>query len=76
MQTELGIIAWRILSIGFGQWLRSGLDGRVIGLDLNACFARSDAASCDRESLEFLLLVGEAAAIEALASQAEERKAR
>lgn len=74
MQTDYGVAAWRILSTGSGQWIRSGLEGRVTGLDLRACFERTEALNCDKTSLEFLLLAGEAATIETLNRLADERK--
>jgi hypothetical protein len=46
-----------------GQWQRGGMDGRLAGLDIAACLARPAARGADPHVLEYLLAVGEAAAV-------------
>ena len=41
------------------------MDGRLAGLDIAACLARPAARGADADVLEFLLAVGEAAAVAA-----------
>ena len=65
-------IAWALLTEGGGQWVRAGIDGTVVGLDLAQCLARPRANEADPEALEVLLLAGEAAVLEGLASAARE----
>lgn len=68
-----GEIAWALLSEGGGQWLRAGMDGAIVGLDLARCLARPAAAGADAEALEHLLLAGEAGALAGLRKLAERR---
>jgi hypothetical protein len=67
-----GEIAWALLTEGGGQWIRAGMDGTVVGLDLVQCLARPRASEADPQALEVLLLAGEAAVLEALASTTRE----
>jgi hypothetical protein len=62
-----GEIAWALLTESGGQWIRAGIDGTVVGLDLARCLARPRASEADPQALEMLLLAGEAAVLEALA---------
>lgn len=62
-----GEIAWALLTEGGVQWIRAGIDGTVVGLDLARCLARPRASEADPKALEMLLLAGEAAVLEALA---------
>ena len=62
-QTLDGEIAWGLLASG--QWQRGGMDGRLAGLDIAACLARPAARGADPDVLEYLLAVGEAAAVNA-----------
>jgi hypothetical protein len=68
-----GEIAWALLTEGGGQWIRAGIDGTVVGLDLARCLARPRASEADPEALDVLLLTGEAVVLEALASATRER---
>lgn len=70
MHTEIGEAAWTVLTTGGGQWQRSGMSGQVCGLDLRACLARPSVAAFDEESLEFLLLRGEVAALKEFSAKA------
>jgi hypothetical protein len=69
-----GEIAWALLTEGGGQWIRAGIDGAVVGVDLAQCLARPRAQEADPEALEVLLLAGEAAVLEALADAARESR--
>ena len=69
-----GEIAWALLTEGGGRWVRAGIDGTVVGLDLTRCLARPGANEADPEALEVLLLVGEAAVLEALADAGRESR--
>ena len=60
-QTLEGEIAWGLLVTG--QWQRGGMDGRLAGLDIAACLARPAARGADPDVLEYLLAVGETAAV-------------
>jgi hypothetical protein len=67
-----GQVAWALLTEGGGQWIRAGIEGTVVGLDLAKCLARPRANEADAEALEMLLLAGEAAVLEAIANTARE----
>jgi hypothetical protein len=69
-----GQVAWALLTEGGGQWIRAGVDGTVVGLDLAQCLARPRASEADPQALEVLLLAGEAAVLEALANAAGESR--
>jgi hypothetical protein len=49
------------------------MDGAVVGLDITACLARPSAAEADAEALEYLLLVGESAALAAIRRQEKDQ---
>ena len=65
-----GEIAWGLLA--GGQWQRAGMDGRLAGLDVAACLARPAARGADPDVLEFLLAVGEAAAVAAATNRKDD----
>jgi hypothetical protein len=69
-----GQVAWALLTEGGGQWIRAGVEGTVVGLDLAQCLARPRANEADAEALEMLLLAGEAAVLEAIANTARESR--
>lgn len=61
-----GAVAWALLTEGGGHWLRAGMNGAIVGLNLADCLARPSAAETDSEALEYLLLAGEAGALASL----------
>jgi hypothetical protein len=48
------------------------MDGRLAGLDIVACLARPSARGADPDVLEYLLAVGEAAAVTAANRKADD----
>ena len=58
-----GEVAWKLLTDGSGQWIRSGLDGNITGLNIACCLSRRVANQCDAMSLEELLIAGEDGAL-------------
>lgn len=50
------------------------MDGSLAGLDIAGCLARPSARAVDADALEYLLLVGEAAALAAVHRSTEGRE--
>ena len=66
LTTVEGVAAWRLLTTGGGQWVRAGMDGTIVGLDVAQLLARPSSRDCDTEMLEYLLTAAEPAAVTAI----------
>lgn len=58
-----GEVAWLLLVEGASQWVRGGMDGIVVGLDVGGCLSRPSAKQVDPLALEQLLSFGEIGAM-------------
>lgn len=72
LRTIEGAEAWNLLTGGCGQWLRAGMSGTVVGLDIEACLSRPSARRYDGEVIELLLTMAEAVSVRAMNSRQPE----
>lgn len=63
------MIAWDLLTTGTGHWMRAGMSGVIIGIDVLRLLGSPRAAGCDRDALEEILLAAEHAAVSIAAAK-------